>query len=533
MASRARLGARIRCATVLPMPRRRCRSTALVLAVASAALTVVASASAAAGSWSAGPRLAGAREFHTATLLTGTRALIAGGLRPGGPTATAEIFDAGTRRWSRAGSLGVRRMAHAAVRLRDGRVLVAGGGTFSSGSPPAYERSAEVYDPAVNRWSSAADMAIPRANHTATLLRDGRVLVAGGLNSVGRGVASAELYDPATNRWSPAGSMREPRFHHTATLLPNGKVLVAGGHFLTSDGSTVALASAELYDPGANRWSSAPPMSVRRDNHTATPLFDGRVLVAGGGTRTAGFRRSAELYDWRTDSWSRAAGMHEARGLHAATLLPSGEALAVGGFNDCGALASAELYSPAAGRWSLVRTLRTPRASHTATAFLGGQVLVAGGTTYAGSILSGTELYVPGGPDRTGPQLCRLTIRPNRLRPARARRGAGRRRARISFRVSEPGQVRFTVRRLKTGRLAGRRCAAARGPVPRRLRCVRFVHVRGGFTRRVKRGRNAFRFSGSVGGRRLPAGAYQFYARPVDRRRNAGVVVSSGFRVVP
>lgn len=411
-------------------------------------------------------------------------------------------------------------------------MLVAGGGGFSPTSRPNYLSSAELYDPASDRWLPAGEMASERANATATLLADGRVLVAGGLNSFGPGLVSAEIYNPLTNSWSPAGAMREARFHHTATLLRNRKVLVTGGHQLTGDGSTVALSSAELYDPASNSWSSAPRMSVPRDNHTATSLFDGRVLVAGGGTRTAGFIRIAELYDPAANRWTRAGRLHERRGFHAATLLPRGDVLAVGGVDDCGALSSAELFSPRAGRWSRSRSLRTPRARATVTAFLDGQAVVAGGSTYEGAPIRSSELLRPGRRDRTGPQMCGPTVRPQRLRAARSGPSTGRRGLAVRYTLSERGVVRFTFRRLVAGRLRGRRCVAARGRIPRRRRCVRPLRLRGGFSRRSRRGRNVIHFRGRVRGESLAPGSYQLVATPRDRRRNRGVSADSTFRVV-
>ncbi|MGI9081983.1 MAG: Kelch repeat-containing protein [Thermoleophilaceae bacterium] len=490
------------------------------------------SASLAIGSWSASPSLGAARQLHAATLISGTRVLLAGGLSPGGPTANSEIFDSQTRRWSQAAPLATPRLAPVGVTLRGGRVLVAGGGAFSLTSRPSYLTSAEIYDPPSNRWLPAGNMPTARANAAATLLADGRVLVAGGLNSFGPGLKSAEIYNPVTNSWSSAGPMAEGRFHHTATLLPNGKVLVAGGHQLTGDGSTVALSSAELYDPVSNSWSKAPRMSVPRDNHTATPLLGGRVLIVGGGTRTAGFVRSAEVYDPAGNRWAGAGRLGDPRGFHAATLLPGGDVLAVGGLDDCGALSSAERFSPATGRWARAPSLRTPRSRATATAFADGQAVVVGGSTYVGATLRSSELLRPGGSDRTGPQMCGPSLSPLRLRPPPSGPSVGRRGLAVRYRLSESGVVAFTVRRLMPGRLQGRRCAAARAPIPRRLRCVRPVGLRGGFSRRSRSGRNLFHFRGRIGGRTLSPGSYQLVASPRDRRRNRGVPANSGFRIV-
>jgi N-acetylneuraminic acid mutarotase len=117
-----------------------------------------------------------------------------------------------------------------------------------------------------------------RAYHTATLLPNGKVLVAGGENPSSPGIylSSAELYDPTAGTWTTTGSLATSRAHHTATLLPNGKVLVAGGYNFSYP------ASAELYDPATGKWTTSGALKTARDLHTATLLPNGQVLVAGG-----------------------------------------------------------------------------------------------------------------------------------------------------------------------------------------------------------------------------------------------------------
>src|SRR5438034_3588093 len=125
--------------------------------------------------------------------------------------------------------------------------------------------------------------------HRATLLPNGKVLVAGGFGNGGY-LASAELYDPLSGTWTASGSLGTKRADHTATVLPNGKVLVVGGVYDTY------LASAELYDPASGTWTATSSLVTERSNHTATLLLNGKVLVAGG-FNNFDWERTAELYD--------------------------------------------------------------------------------------------------------------------------------------------------------------------------------------------------------------------------------------------
>ena len=275
--------------------------------------------------------------------------------------------------WSSTGSMAVARYLHTATLLADGHVLVAGG----TGSDEQATASTEVYDPTTGAWSSGGSMTVAREDHTATLLANGMVLVVGGVHGLPRTVeASAELYDPSTGVWSSTGSMASPRVKHTATLLPGGKVLVTGG---ADAEAAVAATSAELYDPATGQWSDTASMAVPRSDHTATLLPSGKVLVAGGGgAGPATQAASAELYDPATGAWSRTGDLVGGRELHTATLLPNGQVLVAGG-SLSGYLASAELYDPATGRWARTGDLAAARALHTAALLSDGQVLVVGG----------------------------------------------------------------------------------------------------------------------------------------------------------
>ena len=157
-------------------------------------------------------------------------------------TASASIVEGG---WVSTGKLNVARAGHTATMLRNGKVLVAGGWTgLDPGGYPINADSAELYDPDAGTWSVTGRMNIPRSGHTATILPDGRVLVAGGSRSDYTPTELAEVYDPVSGKWNPTGSLNTARQYHTATLLPTGKVLVLGG---TGDYSRPN--NAELYDP--------------------------------------------------------------------------------------------------------------------------------------------------------------------------------------------------------------------------------------------------------------------------------------------
>jgi len=216
--------------------------------------------------------------YHTATPLSDGRVLIAGGLNGDLYTSGAEIYNPDSGRFSRARYMKQARESAAAVLLVDGRVLVAGGDQGYTGRSASILASAEVYDPFSGNFNFTGSMISPRSHFTATLLKSGRILVVGGVTLTGSAapVATAELFDPTIGTWSETGSMTEGRSDFTATLLDDGRVLVAGG----GDNS------AELYDPSIGKFYKAPQMAMPRELHTATLLQDTRVLMAGGNAGT-------------------------------------------------------------------------------------------------------------------------------------------------------------------------------------------------------------------------------------------------------
>ena len=213
-----------------------------------------------------------------------------------------------------------------------------------------------------------------RANHTATLLPNGKVLVAGSTNF-------SELYDPMTGRWTVTGAMITSRTWHTATLLNNGKVLVAGGLYGTNGMAnanlTNILALTELYDPANGTWMTTGSMATNRWCQTATLLPNGKVLIAGGTTSNAqkDFFASVELYDPTTGTWTNTCTMTAARAFHTATLLPNGKVLLAGGENITGAPMTAELYDVGLG---YTNSWQPQITSVTSPLNLGDSLIVAG-----------------------------------------------------------------------------------------------------------------------------------------------------------
>lgn len=337
--------------------------------------------------------------------------------------------------WEAAALLTEDRVFATATMVDGARVLVAGGwsnkerfiGQESRASAELYEPAGAASDgaPVRGRWVGAGSMLAPRFLHTATLLADGTVLVAGGIDDppgdqtvgfVPAVLSSAERWRSAdrdgttapAGAWVPAGAMSVPRAGHTATALAGeacrgapptsrvscGDVLVVGG----DEAGTV-----ELYDHETGAWLPAPALGAPRTRHTATLLADGRVLVVGGEfrdpSRTDGNGytawATAEVWDPRgPDRWSPAAGMLLPRTRHTATLLADGRLLVAGGGRAAfGALnpssdvkqkgpahASAEIYDPSANTWAPESIpLFAPREGHSASLLPSGRVLVAGG----------------------------------------------------------------------------------------------------------------------------------------------------------
>jgi len=284
------------------------------------------------------------------------------------------------------GAMGTERAAHTATLLANGKVLITGG--FDSTNALA---STEVYDPATGAFISTGTMTTVRFSQTATLLAhgpaatNGKVLITGGSNSVAnRGfipsgdLATAELFDPATGTFTATGAMSELRSEHTATLLANGKVLVACG---TADNV------AELFDPATGSFTSTGHLIAGgRWGCTATLLDDGTVLITGGrdlyDVFDGGGILTAELFDPATGTFTASGVMTQFRYSHTAALLNNGKVLLTGGING-DSVQDTELFDPTAKAFSHAGLMGSPRANHTATLLDDGTVLVAGGLSVA------------------------------------------------------------------------------------------------------------------------------------------------------
>jgi hypothetical protein len=282
------------------------------------------------------------------------------------------------------------RIYHTATLLANGKVLVAGGDSLYNNSTLS---SAELYNPATGTFSATGSLHTARSQHTATLLANGTVLIAGGFDSGGSPLSSAEIYNPTTGAFTATGPMTD--FESTATLLQNGTVLGTG-----SGGGP-----NELYNPTTGTFSSAgePLVSDYLENNMAVLLSNGNVLIAGGDDSDSGdVFASAEIYNPATPGYTSTGPMTTKRTISTTTLLTSGKVLVAGGNIPSASsgpgttLASAELYNPTTGTFAATGSMASARQEDTATLLPNGMVLVAGGGVPSTSIiLSSAELYNP------------------------------------------------------------------------------------------------------------------------------------------
>ena len=392
------------------------------------------------GTYSVLPSMGTRRYFHTATRLNDGRVLIVGGsygALDSGANATAEIYDPTSKTFSPVAPMAKARLFHTATLMSDGKVLVVGGT-----GPGGVVAEVELFDPATRAFSILTRLQTPRSNHTATRLLTStfpgdEVLIAGGRSSIGMATAvEGVVYHllAGTGGVRPQGTLQHGRADHTATMLAGGEILLVGG----ADSSYRGIASVESWHNGAS--TTVAQLNHARTNHMAVPLPTGQVLVGGGldndgvgpvelytpGTGfkdigslatprfylaaaelpggqvlfTGGFDSSglvllssSEIYD---PFWAGVGPMNEARSDHSATLLPGGKVLLAGGSDTNNvAKANAELFDPVTLRFSLIG-MNSAHAKHTATSLRGGEVLIAGGQTSTGTFLNTAEVFDPG-----------------------------------------------------------------------------------------------------------------------------------------
>jgi hypothetical protein len=339
------------------------------------------------------------------------RVLICGGTatgQVGGILASAELYDPAARTFAATGSMTVPRAGQTITMLHDGRVLLTGG--VKNVGFRSELASAEIYDPASGTFSATGSMSVPREGHTATLLRDGRVLVVGGSDNGTHTLDTAEVYDPSIGAFSRAGHLNQPRVAHVAALLGTGKALIAGGGRGGMPGGYISYDTAELYNPSTRTFS---PMLARmhydRVGAAAVRLNDGRVLIVGGksgkvmvGMRTlAGMAplNTAEIYDPEAGIFVATGNMSAPHYLATATMLNNGNVLVVGGYTIQGpavvGMRDAEVFLTESNVFSHVGQTHVARLTNTATLLNDGEVLIAGGVNGNSLITASVEFYSP------------------------------------------------------------------------------------------------------------------------------------------
>ncbi|MBK8726571.1 MAG: hypothetical protein IPL96_11165 [Holophagaceae bacterium] len=307
----------------------------------------------------------GSRSGHRLTAAGQGELWFTGGINERlGPSRQALRYDPVSHAFEAASALAESRAGHTATRLRDGRLLIAGGGDGMQS-----HASAEILDPATRSFMPCASLRQPREGHSATLLPDGSVLIVGGSPGV-----EAERYSPSRNAFVRAGGILEARTAHAAALTPTGAMVVGG-----RSGSK-ALAMTLVFDPRSNTFSRARDLPSPRWDLTATPLRDGLVLVAGGADGTRSARSDAELFDPATGSYLPLPPMRDPRAGHAAVLLQDGRVMLIGGRSSMGRpLRSTEFFDPGLRRFLPGPALLQSRAAPAAALLPSGGVVIAGG----------------------------------------------------------------------------------------------------------------------------------------------------------
>jgi hypothetical protein len=346
------------------------------------------------------------RYQHSATLLNNGTVLVAGGMNCSSVgscsyLSSSELYNPNSESFTNTGSLATARTAPA-VLLGNGNVLIAGGYSCDASGNCASLQSAEIYNPSSGAFSTAGNMTVARSGHTATLLGNGKVLIAAGETCSSATscttLSTAEVYDPVAGTFTATGSLNAARFNASTILLASGQVLIAGGY----DGTNYP-AVAELYDPVAGTFSATGSLNTPRENATATLFDTGVVLIAGGSTCASPGCPTATTEEYDTNGYFYyttypTGNMTVARFDQTATLLTNGQLLLAGGYDSCATSCTSdsttEVFSPYSGTFTASQNLSAGRSGHTATLLTDGSVLLAGGINN-GVTLSSTNSYQP------------------------------------------------------------------------------------------------------------------------------------------
>lgn len=340
------------------------------------------------------------RSLHTATALADGKVLIAGGIcesprmlddnSPYTAYTNLSLWDNTSQKWESIPALNVARIYHTASLLKDGSVLIVGG----ESDPALSSDSGEPVLNSVEHFRKGTVTALTplhaaRAKHTATVTADGRVLVAGGFDEDRKPIDSVEIWSPTTQRWQQGPALKVPRYQHTATLLDNGRVMVAGG--IGPHGVPVGV--VEIWDPSNNTWSTTAPLLLPLQGHSAALLRGGNVLVMGGTTVDNVAVRLAMLWDKARAQWLPAGStMPDPGNAHkfdSVTLVPraDGSALVFG-------YPWIAQWAPAKKAAAAAVTVYGARVNHTASLLRDGRILLTGGRS-KNAFLDWAEIYNP------------------------------------------------------------------------------------------------------------------------------------------
>ena len=290
--------------------------------------------------------------------------------------------------WSNGPAMSTPRGRHTATVLKDGRILIVGGSTSFN----TWTTGVEIYDPASNIYQPTGSLNVPRNDHSATLLPDGRVLVIGGYANY-RYLSSAEIYNPASGTWSVTQPVYSHGVYHYAILLLDGRVLVVGGSMGGDPGPNDRV---EIFDPARNTWSAASNHEGVVGGGGAALLNDGRVLFTGGRNT------NTYLYTPSNDTWQAGGAISVLKAYPVSVLLPDGRVMVIGGVARDNDLSHVDIYDPVARAWRQAAPLGQGRVGHTATALPDGRVVVVGGFNSWGgdwynpsNYLNSVEIYNP------------------------------------------------------------------------------------------------------------------------------------------